>query len=85
MRRLYHVLPLRAGGGSDVIAGKSQLGMLHSCDKAHTPPASANTTRLINALVYGDGDVTEEKRDDFWEVARLLSFANSDLMKLIKL
>lgn len=83
MHSLYHLLPLRAGGGSDVIAGKSQLVMLHSCDKTHTPPASVNTTRLINALVYGD--VTEEKRNDFWELARLLSFAYLDLMNPIKL
>jgi len=32
----YHPLPLRAGGGSDVMAGKSWPETLHSCDKAHT-------------------------------------------------
>lgn len=59
---LYHPLLLRAGGGSDVTAGKSWPGMLQSCDKAHILTAFVNSTQLINALVHGDGDVTEQKR-----------------------
>ncbi len=58
---LYHPLLLRAGGGSDVMTGKSWPRMLHSCDKAHILTAFVNSTQLINALVHRDGDVTEQE------------------------